>query len=190
MTQGFYNQVVMMGGMCSNGAPGGSDGWQSMDSAPRDGTIVELKCTYGVAPWYGLFRWTDEALAQNNDGTTTLVKMGKHGWHSPSQSSGVSDEQHLKWRPATSTPDAYVDPTGGAQNSRAYWLQLMGDDKPSPSGGTRRVRGGLFILGSCGIVSAPPFSPATPSNWSWNGSASGGLSRAQPSLWGWQHGAT
>ena len=79
-------------------------GWRSMDTAPRDGTIVELKCTYGVAPWYNLFRWSDGRWEQHDD-----------------PSMGVSSEDSLHWRPYSGEPSAYADPTGGAQNDAAYW---------------------------------------------------------------------
>ena len=28
--------------------------WQPMDTAPRDGTVVEIRQSYGVAPWYAV----------------------------------------------------------------------------------------------------------------------------------------
>lgn len=31
--------------------------WQPIETAPRDGTIVELRCTYGMEPWTGWFLW-------------------------------------------------------------------------------------------------------------------------------------
>lgn len=35
-----------------------SGGWQSMDTAPKDGSIIEIMNTYGLVPWYGLFKWS------------------------------------------------------------------------------------------------------------------------------------
>lgn len=37
--------------------------WRPVATAPRDGTIVEMLETYGIAPWYGIFRWTRERPA-------------------------------------------------------------------------------------------------------------------------------
>lgn len=81
-----------------------SSDWRSMDSAPRDGTVVEVMCTYGVAPWYGLYKW---------NGT---------GWYKAGDDRiGVGSESSLKWRPYHGDVTAYRDPTGGMQNDMAYW---------------------------------------------------------------------
>ncbi len=81
-------------------------GFQSMESAPRDGTFIEICCQYGVAPWYGVFKW---------DGS---------GWRNGK--SGVSEGSFLSWRPVKNGSKDYIDPTGGAQNTRNYWLQACG----------------------------------------------------------------
>ena len=84
--------------------PADDRSWRDMATAPRDGTTVELVCTYGVMPWYDLHRW---------DGRT---------WRNARQScKSVSDEQHLKWRPTRQDPASYVDPTNGEQETEAYW---------------------------------------------------------------------
>lgn len=79
-------------------------GWFSMDTAPRDGTWVELKCTYGVAPWYCVAQWNIEELR----------------WKKP-DGSGPFSESSLHWRPYDGDIAAYTDPTGGMQNDAAYW---------------------------------------------------------------------
>lgn len=87
-----------------------ADGWRSMDSAPRDGTVVELMCTYGVAPWYGLHRWDAEWKT----------------WRSATDDrKSVDGEATLHWRPTSQSPEAYTDPTNGAQDSREYWLAAV-----------------------------------------------------------------
>jgi hypothetical protein len=89
--------------------------WRSMESAPRDGTIIELRCTYGVAPWYGLHRWTTEGFTSDPR------------WNSvdkPNQSI-AADEEYLAWRPYAGSPENYVDPTGGAQNDPRYWREAV-----------------------------------------------------------------
>jgi len=102
------------------------DGWQPMEVAPRDGTIIELMCTYGVAPWYGLFYWSAKGMAQSMDGGMVEIEFGQPRWvNAKDKSSGVSDEPYLKWRPFNGGVNSYVDPTGGAQNSMAYWRDAV-----------------------------------------------------------------
>ena len=81
--------------------------WQHMSSAPRDGTIIETRCTYGVAPWYGLHKW---------DGAR---------WVSPDGLSGVTGESTLAWRPHNGDVAAYIDPTNGFQDDPKYWRQAV-----------------------------------------------------------------
>lgn len=94
--------------------------WLSMDTAPRDGTWVELKCTYGVAPWYCLARWTDEHIAHDQDGQAHPYKANKPSWVQR-EGGGPFNEGSLHWRPYTGEAVAYIDPTGGMQNDPAYW---------------------------------------------------------------------
>lgn len=91
-----------------------------MDTAPRDGTWVELKCTYGVAPWYCIARWTDECISHDNDGVAHTFKSAKFSWQKP-QGGGPFSEGSLHWRPYAGEVDSYIDPTGGAQKDMAYW---------------------------------------------------------------------
>lgn len=96
------------------------DGWLPMDSAPRDGTIVEIMCTCGVAPWYGLHQWTDNHSAIGNGGLTFFKSAPQ--WRSyPPNGHGVADEESLKWRPYTGDIKNYVDPTNGYQHDDKYW---------------------------------------------------------------------
>lgn len=81
-----------------------SSGWQSMSSAPRDGSIIELRCDYGIAPWFGLFRWDGERWSN-------AIRDG----------SSVSGEDTLTWRHTTAFTSNYVDPTGGQQDDPHYW---------------------------------------------------------------------
>lgn len=109
--------------------------WRTMDSAPRDGTVIEIQNNYGVAPWYGIFRYggkmTIESCTLESDGTTFFpcdnpkfveVDAGD-SWVSvdrPGHGLDPKDERYWKWRPHTDSAP-YVDPTGGAQNTAAYW---------------------------------------------------------------------
>lgn len=96
------------------------DGWRPMETAPRDGTYVELKCTYGIAPWYCIARWTDEDVAYGQDGQMHPFKDTRLSWRKP-DGGGPTDEQFLQWRPYTQDVASYTDPTGGTQNDPAYW---------------------------------------------------------------------
>lgn len=96
--------------------------WRPMTSAPRDGTVVELRCTYGVRPWYGLFRWTDSMEMLDQQGALVTMYMQSPWWASlkrPGQ--GMTDDKTLMWRPYEGDPGAYIDPTQGAQETAAYW---------------------------------------------------------------------
>lgn len=96
------------------------DGWRSMDTAPRDGTWVELKCTYGVAPWYCIARWTDEQISHDQEGQAHTYKASKSSWVKR-KGGGPFDEGSLHWRPYAGEVASYVDPTGGMQDNPAYW---------------------------------------------------------------------
>lgn len=105
------------------------EGWRSMDSAPKDGTIIEVRCTYGVAPWYGLFRWTTKYLALSNGGKI-LVEDSTPGWHSPTENAGFTADSTFTWRPYKGSSTAYDDPTHGAQKTNAYWLSAARAYRP------------------------------------------------------------
>lgn len=93
--------------------------WLPMNTAPRDGRWVELKCTYGVAPWFCVARWTDEAIALGAGGPIRF-RSQEASWVKLN-GGGRFDEAHLSWRPYDGDPTSYADPTGGAQNSVTYW---------------------------------------------------------------------
>lgn len=98
------------------------DGWKPVASAPRDGTVVEMLETYGIAPWFGLFRWTTDFVSTDGKtGELIHFKSSTPNWvgvDRPGQN--VSEDECLFWRPYKPQP-RYVDPTGGAQWSNAYW---------------------------------------------------------------------
>lgn len=97
------------------------DGWRSMETAPRDGTVVEIKNSYGVAPWYDLMKWTDETVAMNQDGISEPYKTD-YGWRSVKRlGHGLASESHSHWRPYQGDASGYEDPTGGLQWDMAYW---------------------------------------------------------------------
>jgi hypothetical protein len=65
--------------------------WQPITTAPRDGTVIEIQCTYGAKPWTALVRWVDDRRG-----------AGWIGWHNAeNDDSGVDPDFNwsLKWRP-------------------------------------------------------------------------------------------
>lgn len=82
-----------------------TSGWQKMDSAPRNGTVVELRNNYGVVPWYSISRWGNEC---------TWSDVTREGHYQ-------DDNKNLMWRPFAGRAEEYVDPTNGMQNEAAYW---------------------------------------------------------------------
>lgn len=80
--------------------------WRPITEAPRNGTVIEIRCTYGVAPWFGLYRWITPP--------GRWAKVGDDNF-------GFSEGPSFSWRPYHGVATEYVDPTGGAQDSMAYW---------------------------------------------------------------------
>lgn len=93
---------------CSSIAASYTGGWKPISTTPRDGSPVELLETYGVAPWYGLFRWNGRGWEKVGD-----------------PHMGVSEDECLFWRPFEGEKEKYVDPTGGAQDTVDYWCRQM-----------------------------------------------------------------
>lgn len=125
-----------------------ASGWRDMDTAPRDGTVVELVCLYGVAPWYRLHQWTRKYSVRSirclSDGTQVDEGMhegeGEPAWRGvPDSSRSVDNERYLLWRPTAQTGETYRDPTGGAQDSSDYWIRACGlnpanyPNRPNPA---------------------------------------------------------
>jgi hypothetical protein len=124
--------------------------WRSMDSAPRDGTVIEIANSYGIRPWYDLYRWEGpqpgEEPAVGTIGTHTQDAAANHthsfsslrGWKSatrPGHGLRADDEEHFRWRPYVGDPAAYVDPTNGAQETEEYWRGAAASqhDRPTES---------------------------------------------------------
>lgn len=89
-------------------------GWRSTETAPRDGTLVEIKCTYGVKPWVAPARWSKNRY----DCTEQQVLSGNGliapAWvlDDPEPSSvnevrvirSIEDGPHIRWRPVKVDP--------------------------------------------------------------------------------------
>jgi hypothetical protein len=78
--------------------------FRTIDSAPRDGTVIELQINAGFRPWYGLHRWDGDRWVNATDPSSSLVS-----------------ESNVCWRPYAGDPDHYIDATGGAQFTYRYW---------------------------------------------------------------------
>lgn len=123
---------------CDSVQAASSGGWKPIISAPRDGTTVELLETYGIAPWYGLFKWTKEQQAEfkESTGANKGSRSGERIYSYAAEASwvsvdkpgtGVSEDSCLYWRPykKSGKADKYVDPTNGAQHTTAYWCAAL-----------------------------------------------------------------
>lgn len=94
-------------------------GWQPMGAAPRDGTVVETMNVYGLAPSYGLAKWSTTLRGRESP-------LSRPAWASVDRDgSYCDDESTLYWRPFTGNADNYVDPTQGAQETPEYWKRHL-----------------------------------------------------------------
>jgi hypothetical protein len=97
---------------CWSYAASYTGGWRTLASSPRDGTIIEMLETRGVAPSYDLFKWGDFG--------------GAGGWVSVKNAHlGHLESVCAFWRPYHGNPLTYVDPTGGRDNTLEYWCDAM-----------------------------------------------------------------
>lgn len=106
-----------------------ADEWRPMSEAPRDGATIEIQNSYGVQPWYDIYRLGGKMQRYFCMGGGVEQKCefrdedaGSY-WVSQSRPGHIldpKDERYMKWRPYGSHPQ-YVDPTGGAQFTVDYW---------------------------------------------------------------------
>lgn len=77
------------------------EGWQAMDTAPRDGTIIEIRSDYGPAPYFGLFRWTDEQRLSGG----LVRRLDTARWVNAQEPIlALWNEVGLSWRPTNGAP--------------------------------------------------------------------------------------
>ena len=117
------NMQVLQFGVQMQQSMGQSGDWLPMTTAPHDGTTIEIRCTYGVAPWFGLFKWTTEFTTTQDGKIFTFQGAGQWRGAEPGKENlGIGDEgSDFTWRPYHGNASAYHDPTGGIQNDPAYW---------------------------------------------------------------------
>jgi hypothetical protein len=102
-----------------------SGGWKQINSAPHDGTVVEIMQTYGIAPWYGRFKWTKEVYIPDQNGVPHREILQNPEWVNLDEPGHSVGEECAFWRPLKPNDKPYVDPTGGAQKSVAYWCDAI-----------------------------------------------------------------
>lgn len=93
-------------------APDGGN-WHPFNTAPTDGTIIETKNVYGVAPSYFLFAY--QTASGETDPRWVNVLNNRIG---------ISDDHgywFMYWRSFLGDLHHYVDPTRGRQNTDEYW---------------------------------------------------------------------
>lgn len=105
--------------------------WRSMSSAPRDGTVIEIRNAYGICPWHGIFKWASsmrmEWYTHDENGRRFLgieetpcnpcwVDVYRVGHRLDADS-----ERYCSWRPYDLDLRVYIDPTHGAQGRPEYW---------------------------------------------------------------------
>jgi hypothetical protein len=83
----------------------------AMDTAPKDGTVIEIECRYGAKPWRGPFRWTDQAAAWRIGSDSGEM----HPFTAP----------HPEWRRYPGG-DIGIDRQCGALG-RSFWRPFSGD---------------------------------------------------------------
>ena len=78
--------------------------WRSMDSAPRDGTKIEIRCAYGGTPWVKIARSSQHPMDgaiwkidEHESGTYTYVE---DTWDYRGRYQGAKNTD-LQWRPLT-----------------------------------------------------------------------------------------
>lgn len=110
--------------------------WKPISTAPKDGTRIEFLETFGVAPWYGQYRWMKkgekykaEVWTTDRQGHSTrtereLTESSGRWVNVEDTAMGINEDSCGFWR-ATSQSEKYVDPTGGKQKSVAYWCAAM-----------------------------------------------------------------
>jgi hypothetical protein len=75
--------------------------WQDMSTAPRDGTPIEIKCTYGYEPWVQVGRWKQDFRAgpiwsfQEGDGFLTFIEDRNYGPRSHGANNSTLQWRHL-----------------------------------------------------------------------------------------------
>jgi hypothetical protein len=122
MDYDINNQQMLSAGAYYQSHTQAQGDWRSMDSAPRDGSTIEVRCTYGVAPWFGLYHWTDEMNYRDQSGALHQMRGQSKRWGKVGdEGMGFDEGPSFSWRPYRGDAAHYQDPTGGAQNSMAYW---------------------------------------------------------------------
>lgn len=84
----------------SDTSTGSPQGWQGMESAPRDGTRVLLASADG---WVEVGRWVTVAPEQRW-GDAHAVPASRSGWSGDGREFGLGDAHPICWMPLPSLP--------------------------------------------------------------------------------------
>ncbi len=108
---------TLRAGAAARHAEVGPETWRPMPDAPRNGLLIEVRCTAGIVPWYGLYHWI------TNTDRSDVARWAR-----------VDDESHtftegpdFTWRPYHGDHRTYRDPTNGLQDDPAYWRGATAD---------------------------------------------------------------
>lgn len=121
-------------------------GWQNMDKAPRDGTIIEIRNAFGLLPTYSINKWTvitsggvyadfawvdakpQPPCPKGSSWSKEIKDKDGNviGWSGGSSCFGPSAfmkdaDPGLAWRPFTGDPAKYVAPNP----TTAQWRKAM-----------------------------------------------------------------
>lgn len=92
-------------------------GWGRIETAPHDGTTVEIANSAGWETTYGLYRWADgEGWARS--GPDYFNPQLPKDWPPGGL---IGDGPWYSWRPFNGDVNHYVDPTHGKQYSDNYF---------------------------------------------------------------------
>ena len=82
--------------------------WRSMATAPKDGTIIEIQCAYGIVPYSDLYRWVydDPEVARISSEELVPGETYSGGkWKKVSDPTrSLMEGPWLTWKPANEQP--------------------------------------------------------------------------------------
>src|SRR6266705_4767231 len=113
-----------LGQSCKSISAASKGRWKAVNSAPRNGTAVEMLETFGTAPTYGRFAWTRDHTSLDSEGKMVHFRASPSWVNLDKPGFGVVENDCLFWRPYKGTGH-YIDPTNHQQDNVAYWCAAM-----------------------------------------------------------------
>jgi len=94
--------------------------WQPMSTAPRNGTIIEIECRYGVKPWRRLHKWSNVRRMEIGGEIRELI-FDEPSWVSiPNEANSIAFENSCVWRPWSGPIEEFHDPLAGFDEYEYY----------------------------------------------------------------------